>query len=185
MVSNNKYLAEVFKTPPMTGYRRQPNIRSHIIRAAVAKPRGRYPVRKINGMKKCNETNCTSCPYIREGKEITINGKKWNISNQINCNTYNIVYAIICKKDSCKQVYIGETKRILKFRLADHRGYVVNQDTSQATGLHFNLPGHSLADLSITAIEQVKTNDTIYRKEREELHIRRFNTFYNGLNRQV
>ena len=76
MVSNNKYLAEVFKTPPMTGYRRQPNIRSHIIRAAVAKPRGRYPVRKINGMKKCNETNCTSCPYIREGKEITINGKK-------------------------------------------------------------------------------------------------------------
>ena len=98
MVSNNKYLAEVFKTPPMTGYRRQPNIRSHIIRAAVAKPRGRYPVRKINGMKKCNKTNCTSCPYIREGKEITINGKKWNISNQINCNTYNIVYAIICKK---------------------------------------------------------------------------------------
>ena len=56
---------------------------------------------------------------------------------------------------------------------------------TQATGLHFNLPRHSLADLSITAIEQVKKNDTIYRNKREELHIRRFNTFYNGLNRQV
>ena len=135
-------------------------------------------------MKKCNQTNCISCPYIREGKTIKINGKKWHIKKQVNCNTYNTVYAMIWKNDNCKQVYIGKTKRILKFRLADHRGYVVNQATSQASGLHFNLPGHSLADLSITAIEQVKKNDIIYRKEREELYIRRFDTFNKGLNRQ-
>ena len=96
-----------------------------------------------------------------------------------------MVYGIICKKDRCGKVYKGETKRMLKFRLSDHRGYINNKDRTQATGLHFNLPRHSLADLSITVIEQVKKNDLIYRKEREELHIRRFNTLYKGLNGKI
>ena len=39
--------------------------------------------------------------------------------------------------------YIGETRRILKFRLAEHRVYVNNEDLSKATGEHFNAPGHS------------------------------------------
>ena len=65
--------------------------------------------------------------------------------------------------------YIGETKRILKFRLADHRGYINNQDESKATGEHFNSPGHSLSDLSIIAL--VKKNDDLYRKEREKYFI--------------
>ena len=100
------------------------------------------------------------------------------------CNSYNVVYAIICKKENCRQVYLGETKRMLKFRLADHRGYVVNQETTTATGRHFNLPGHSLADLSISIVEQVRKNYPMYRKEREEFHIRRFDTLHRGLNRK-
>ena len=79
--------------------------------------------------------------------------------------------------------YIGETKRIMKFRLADHRGYVNNRDDT-ATGEHFNSPGHSLSDLNITILEQVKKKDDLYRKEREKYFIRKFNTFYRGLNRQ-
>ena len=102
---------------------------------------------------------------------------------KLDCNSYNVVYAIICKKETCTKVYLGETKRQLKFCLADHRGYVGNNDTT-ATGQHYNSPGHSISDLSITVIEQVKKNNILYRKEREELHIRRFNTLYKGLNRK-
>ena len=102
----------------------------------------------------------------------------------LNFISYNIVYAIVCKKDNCKQVYLGETKQMLKFRLANHCGYVANKDTN-ATGQHFNSPGHKLADWSITVIEQVTKNDMIYRKEREEHHISRFNTFCRGLKRKV
>ena len=68
--------------------------------------------------------------------------------------------------------------------MAEHRGYVINKHINQATGAHFNLPGHSLADLSITILEQVKYNNENYRKERESFHIRNFNTFYNGMNRR-
>jgi hypothetical protein len=185
MASRDKYLAEVFPSPPLTAFRRQPNIRSHLIRAAVAKSIDRYPQRNQWGMKKCNRSNCTACPYIREGKNLTINGTQWRLTKEFNCNSYNTVYAVICKKDNCRQVYLGESMRLLKFRLADHRGYVVNKDITKATGHHFNLPGHSVTDLSITVIEKVKNNDVLYRREREEYHIRRFNTMHMGLNRKI
>ena len=77
--------------------------------------------------------------------------------------------------------YVGETKRILKFRLAEHRGYVNNLDETQATGKHFNSPGHSLSDLSIVILEKVRSSDDLYRKEREKYFICKFNTYYQGL----
>ena len=80
--------------------------------------------------------------------------------------------------------YIGETKRIMKFRLAEHRGYVTNQILSTPTGEHFNLPGHSLADLNMVILEKVRSQDDLYRKEREKYFIRKFNTYYRGLNKQ-
>ena len=107
------------------------------------------------------------------------------VTVRFNCHTYNLVYAIVCRKPECKDVYIGETKRLLKSRLAEHRGYVTSQNTSTATGRHYNSPGHTLADLSITVLEQVRKNDTLYRTQREEYHVRRFNTLYKGLNRQI
>ena len=60
----------------------------------------------------------------------------------------------MCKKEKCEKVYIGETERLLKFWLVDNRGYSVNKDATQATGRHFNLPGHNQEDLSITVVEQ-------------------------------
>ena len=89
-----------------------------------------------------------------------------------------------CNKDNCKERYIGESKRSLKTRLADHRGYIVNHHVDKATGAHFNQPGHSLANLRVTILEQVKVNSTSYRKERETYFINKFKTLHKGLNRQ-
>ena len=75
-------------------------------------------------------------------------------------------------------VYIGETKRMLKYRY--HCGYINNGVVSQATGAHSNVPGHSWAKI----IEQTKKNNSEYRKEREHYYIRKFNTFYRGINKQ-
>ena len=44
-VNRNQCLAEVFPCPPLTAYRRQPNLRSYLIRAKVAKAQDRYPMR--------------------------------------------------------------------------------------------------------------------------------------------
>ena len=107
MVSRDKHLKEVFPSPPLIAYKRQPNFRSYLIRAALAKGQQRYPQRNQKGMTKCNKNSCTACPYVREGKGLRINEESWKINRKLDCNSYNIVYAIICKKDSCRQVYIG------------------------------------------------------------------------------
>ena len=183
MVSQDPYLSEVFKQPPLTAFRRQRNVRDHLIRAKVPSDPKMYPERRQRGMKKCGK-NCTACPYIKEVKSLKINQAEWKINQSLNCNISNCVYLIECKKENCNMKYIGETKRILKFRLAEHRGYINNKDETKATGKHFNLPGHRLSDLSVTILEKVKTRDDLYRKEREHYFIRKFNTFYGGLNRQ-
>ena len=71
-----------------------------------------------------------------------------------------------CTRDSCKERYIGESKRPLKPRLADQRGYIVNHHVNKATGAHYTQPGHSLENLRVTILEQEKVNSQSYRKER-------------------
>jgi len=183
MTNRNKYLAEVFKKPPLIAYKRQQNLKGLLIRAKVADKKIPYPKRRKLGMKKCGY-NCTMCPYVLEGKSININNVDWKINQDLHCKSFNVIYAVLCSKESCKEVYIGETKIFLKFRIDDHRGYV-NNLINTATGSHFNQPGHCLGNMKITAIEQIKKkNDSEYRKEREEYFIRKFNTVYKGMNRK-
>ena len=56
---------------------------------------------------------------------------------------------------------------------------------NQTTGDHFNKPGHSISNMKITLLEKVKSTDPIYRKERAKYHIRKLNTFYNGMNKNI
>ena len=72
MVSQDPYLCEVFKQPPLTAFRRQRNIRDNLIRAKVPKDPKLHPERKQRGMRKCGK-NCMACPYIREVKSIRVN----------------------------------------------------------------------------------------------------------------
>ena len=81
----------------------------------------------------------------------------WHINRRVNCKSFNVVYLIECDKNNCRERYIGETGRIFKFRLDEHRGYINKKDESQATGAHFNLPGHSLANMKATIFEQVNS----------------------------
>ena len=170
----------------MTAFKRQRNLRDILIRAKIPKTEKRNQDRSIKGMKKCHKIYCNACPYIKERKNFKIDThKKWNINKQVDCNAHNIVYMIECEKDKCKDKYIGETKRTLRSRLADHRGYVNNKHTDKATGAHFNLPGHSVANMKISVIEQVKYKSDLYRKEREDFYIRKFNTYNEGMNRKL
>ena len=136
-------------------------------------------------MQKCNRP-CPTCPYIQEGKEIKGNTFTWKIKDKVDCNIYNCIYMIECDKERCRARYIGESERPLRKRFSEHKGYVnsIINTKATATGEHFNQPGHSSRNMKITIIEKVKNNEPNYRKERESYHIKKFNTFYKGINRQ-
>ena len=89
---------------------------------------------------------------------------------------------IECDISNCKKSYIGETERTLKDRLSEHIGYIKTKKLEKSTGNHFNQPGHSVANMTALVLEKVKTEDIFYRKERETYHIRKFYTYYRGLN---
>ena len=150
-----------------------------VIKSKVAVKQKIHEEGKLRGIKKCGNA-CSACPHINPGKYVKIDDKtQWKINKKVSCNTYNVIYLISCNKEYCKENrYIGETGHPLKYRLADHRGYVNNYRTD-------NLPGHSLDYLNITAIEKVKKCDPDYRKERKKYFINKFKTFHNGMNRQV
>ena len=184
MKNSDQHLAEVFPEPPMVGYRKQRNLQSFLIKSKVPKPPEKYPKRQINGMLKCGKS-CPTCPFIKEGKEININqNSKWKINGKLTCETTNCIYMIQCKKDNCKQRYIGQTMRQLKQRLADHKGYIKTQVVSQPTGAHFNQPGHCLANMEVTILQQAKKNDIFYRLEKEKYLINKFNTYNSGMNKE-
>ena len=183
------YLKQVFPEAPLVAYRRQKNLKDHLIRAKfppIGKTRNQ---RHLNGLKRCSKS-CLICTYIKKGQEIKENSFTWKINQRVTCQSNNLVYMIICNKESCQlknkyqQKYIGETERKLKDRICEHIGYINTKKTDKATGNHFNLPGHTISDMKVTVLENIHKSDPEYRKERGTYLIRKFNTFYQGLNKK-
>ena len=144
------------------------------------------PKRNIQGMFKCNLHNCRACPFIKEGKNIKKGGGvAWRFKKKFTCNTFNVIYMIECRKERCKQRYIGHTRRKLKKRLAEHRGYVISRKEGRVTGTHFNSRGHSVSDLTVTVLEIVESNKLEILEKRERFFIQKFNTILEGLNEQL
>ena len=64
-------------------------------------------------------------------------------------------------------------------RLEKDRGYVT-QNIQDATGRHFNRPGNTLRNMSITFLKRVKSNDPVYRKERERYYKKKIQLILPG-----
>ena len=180
MVFMDSYLKEVFPEPPLVAYRKQKSIKDFLIRAKIPSELKGRPQRNIPGMKTCKK-QCQLCPFVKEGRFVRSENVYWKIKDRVNCETANVIYLIQCEK--CNMKYVGETERPLKNRIGEHKTYVRSKKLNEPTGEHFNRPGHELANLKITILEKMKTNNIIYRKERESYLIRKFNTFNRGMNK--
>lgn len=176
-------LKEAFPLPPLVAYRRPQNLKEKLIRAKLP-PAYTRPKRKTPGMSKC-KFSCQTCPYVNPGKHIKANGSSYNheIECSANCKTSNIVYCLSCSK--CKEQYVGETEKSLGVRFGQHKGYVRNNKLDKATGYHFNLPGHSIADMRIAVMEKMWSEDPFMRETRETHYIKKMNSKHKGMNRKL
>ena len=52
------------------------------------------------------------------------------------------------------------------------------------TRQHFNIPGHSVADIEGIVLEKVRSEDPFILKTREHYYIQKFDSFRNGLNKE-
>ena len=77
---------------------------------------------------------------------------KVDLDREMDCDTRNIVYAIHYNVDQCGKQYVGQTSKILRERFSQHCYYV--DRNVEATGIHFNLPGHHKSYMSVTVVEK-------------------------------
>ena len=80
---------------------------------------------------------------------------------------------------------MGETEKSLGVRFGQHKGYVRNNKLDKATGYHFNLPGHSIADMRIAVMEKMWSEDPFMRETRETHYIKKINSKHKGMNRKL
>ena len=120
-------------------------------------------------MKKCNKPSCETCPYVKSGSKFksTFNCAVAQLNSTLDCTSKNVVYCIYCNKTNCKQLYIGQTQRELKVRFGEHKTSV-RKKAKNVIGEHFVGPGHSLANMEITALE-IRESSWITKFEAEHL----------------
>jgi peptide-methionine (R)-S-oxide reductase len=183
----DSHLKEVFPKPPMVAYRqpKQSSLKELLVKTKL--PDSGREQRILKGMKKCNIPKCNTCPFIHETQSVISSASDFSVQvkKPLNCNSSNVVYCISCDKSSCDYVqYIGESGRKFKDRFSEHIGYVKSGIISQPTGQHFNLPGHSIANMKATLLEKCEKNTATFRKLRESFFINKFDTKNKGLNKK-
>ena len=157
-------------------YRRSSNLSDFLVRAQLRnltqhnQPRGSYPCGK----------NCLTCKYISDGQTsytFHATGETRPITNDIDCNSKNVIYMIQC--NHCSKQYIGNTKRRLKDRFNEHRRPVDNpSNISKPTTVseHFLTTDHSANDITLIPLELTKSNRDSVQKVTEAYLIERGKT---------
>ena len=124
-------------------------------------------------------------PFVFETKTFKgpFNNKTVDLNSPLNCSSSNVVYCLQCDKNNCRQIYIGQTQRTLKERFAEHKTSVRTK-TKNSIGDHFNLPGHSVTNMKILALEKIKQQGKQIIEKRESFWINQLEAEFKGLNRK-
>ena len=80
--------------------------------------------------------------------------------------------------------YVGLTRRSFKTRIGEHKQNVRSKNLETPSGFHFNQPGHDVSHFAGLVLEKVKSSDPFVLRAREFLHIQKFDSYRNGLNKE-
>ena len=93
----------------------------------------------------CGEIGCKICEYSLKLKYIYNKDFFLPVSSFSSCSSISFIYFIFCTK--CHAYYIGESKRSVKKRIAEHlyniKKFKAYKKNYTSVSAHFNLKGHS------------------------------------------
>ena len=107
-----------------------------------------------NCREKCTRRSCKTCDehqIVPNSPHNTINVKNLKLTlpvRNINCESNNLIYMIICNKCECSH-YIGETQQNLSGRMYGHRA------KGKTLHKHFTGEGHTLKDMKVMVIHRL------------------------------
>ena len=155
----------VLPEPSIIAFKRQRNLADILVHSKTNKTLRR---KMCSGSYTCGK-NCSVCPLIIATDKLQSSDKKkeFNITSHVDCESDNVVYAIVCR--ACdKTVYVGETNRRLKDRIIEHRSSISTKKEF-SVAIHFNSDDYCLKDMQVIGIERSRMKKDIYRRKREKL----------------
>ena len=129
---------------------------------------------------------CVICKHFHNQDEvISPDGRAFTFQTGIGCKSTNIIYGNHCAKCD-KVVYIGETGVTVYERFQNHLSTIRNKKMYEPVPKHFNSKDHTIEDVKIVGVEQIKRKDIHLRKVRESFWIKKMGTLQpNGLNQNA
>ena len=121
----------------------------------------------------CKE--CSVSPYWIEGGIVKIDKwNTWKINIRLTCSTFYSLYLIECEKYSCKERYIGKTKKILEIGLPITGVILSIIIMTKPLGHILTYQDNPWPKHFFKILEQLKINGGKYRKEKEKDLINKF-----------
>ena len=125
MLNQNSSLKSIMRKTKVIHCQRQPrNLKRILTNSYFPRQKDTDPEVKICGTKRCG-----TCPYLKQGKEITFSAtnETFPIKHSMNCTSTNLIYAITCA--GCGHNYIGETGDVLRNRVTVHKQQIRDPHT--------------------------------------------------------
>lgn len=148
--------------------RRTPNLRQLLVRSDLKRRTG------DTGSGPCKR-NCHICRLMLTTRNITSHSNKiqYQIKESINCNSFNVIYIIQCRK--CEKQYVGQTGNTLIERFYGHKQDIRNNNQYKPVSKHFTSANHSIDDVTVAGICTTVANINT-RLRTEEAFIQYLNT---------
>ena len=122
IILNTEELTQIFKTKPLIGYRRLPNLKDILTSSSNSYPPVYKPLTPaIQFLPICIRLGrCTYWPKIKKLELITKLFKCQALppKHKVTCELSNVIYIINCNQ--CDLQYTGETKRPIRNRMYEH-----------------------------------------------------------------
>ena len=175
LLNKDPHFNQIFSAPPFISHRQPPNIK---LLLTCSLPNEHF----ITGTFSCKSPKCHLCPNINTNSTITgPNGVPIKISGNFSCDSSNIIYAISC--NLCpKAIYIGETSNSIRQRMNGYRSDI-KHNRNKPVAEHFNKLDHTLDNLKLTIIKEVKGKTKQQREVEEQKIIFKLDCVNQDLNK--
>lgn len=148
-------LVDLASSTPRFCFKRGSNIKDSLVSSMYVAPSlsTNWLSQEVYGNYRCGR--CTHCSNTYNTKKFyhPHTGQEYTIKDFINCNSTHIVYMLKC---ICGDIYIGQTKRNLKLRIAEHKAAIRNGNMDYAIARHCREKNHgSVVSLKFLGIERI------------------------------
>ncbi|XP_078510994.1 uncharacterized protein LOC144770387 [Lissotriton helveticus] len=172
---------------PLHAFKKAKSVKDFVVRSLLPTPEeptitSMWNLPPTIGHYRCG--NCKACDSTVQTKEFHFKEWKLPLKSFSNCNTNNIIYAIICP---CKLIYIGQTQQKAKMRILQHMSRIQCEVQGAPLVDHFKSASHSPESLQWVILEKAKLgprggNITTILNIRELKWMFFFNSIQSGLN---